>query len=386
MHHLEDSIHRAIDYAAEKGTFDLRNIVDSSENVVLFGLGRYFEEAFERQKVKERFHVRWLCDNNPSKWGQTFHGLSCISPADLSQMVRRGQEPVVIIMLGDGRDAYAQLSQVVGPDKVLFYDNLALVEHLDEPRDVETFMASRGSVIEAFRLIEEERSREVFASVFNLRVAPALAKRSYTDLLALSAGPEYFDPSVYQLGPEETFVDCGAFTGDTIDSFINLTEGKFKHIYAFELSAVNVGLLRKRVAALDPALAARIECIEAGVADHGGSIEYSEDSSADGFSIFSKSDLYMKRGQLTRLDDWWVGGGVRPSLLKMDIEGAEMAALAGARRILTDFRPKAAICVYHRTSDMWKVPLFLRETRSDYSFFFRQHCDCGHVGTCCYAI
>lgn len=41
--------------------------------------------------------------------------------------------------------------------------------------------------------------------------------------------------------------------------------------------------------------------------------------------------------------------------LKMDIEGAEVAALHGAKRILSSNKARASICSYHRRDDCWRI-------------------------------
>lgn len=378
-----DQLHEAIEYATAHNTFHLCNIVDSSENVVVFGLGRYFEEAFERQNVKERFHVRWLCDNNPEKWGKTFHGLLCLSPAELKDMTQQGKNPVVLIMLGDGRDVHAQLSQMIGAERCLFYDNVALAERLNEPRSRESFQNQKLRILEAFSLLDEEESQKVFANVLCLRIAPHLARYSYKELMA--PGYEYFDTSIYRLRNDEVFVDCGAFTGDTLAIFLKLVNKQFNGIYAFELSAENFMALQHNIAAYGSDIADKIHLYQAGVSDKNMEISYSEDSSADGFSIFCQTSLKKRNAHLVRLDDA-LANAPRITFLKMDIEGAEMSALAGAKELLARHRPRTAICVYHRTSDMWNVPLFLRSISPHARIYFRQHSDRGHVGTCCYGM
>lgn len=57
------------------------------------------------------------------------------------------------------------------------------------------------------------------------------------------------------------------------------------------------------------------------------------------------------------------------TFIKMDIEGAEFAALKGAERIICNQKPKLAISVYHRREDIWEIPKLLLEYNPDYKFF-----------------
>jgi len=52
-------------------------------------------------------------------------------------------------------------------------------------------------------------------------------------------------------------------------------------------------------------------------------------------------------------------------LIKADIEGAELPMLAGAVDYLRETRPRLAICIYHRLTDLWRIPLLVREIWPD---------------------
>jgi FkbM family methyltransferase len=66
-------------------------------------------------------------------------------------------------------------------------------------------------------------------------------------------------------------------------------------------------------------------------------------------------------------------GEPAPTYLKMDIEGSEMDALAGASRIIREQGPLLAICVYHKQDDLWKIPLLIHSLNPEYRFFLRPH-------------
>jgi hypothetical protein len=65
--------------------------------------------------------------------------------------------------------------------------------------------------------------------------------------------------------------------------------------------------------------------------------------------------------------------GVEPTYIKMDIEGAELDALTGARGIIERYTPVLAICSYHLQNHLWKVPLLIRSFSDKYEFLLRPH-------------
>ena len=62
-----------------------------------------------------------------------------------------------------------------------------------------------------------------------------------------------------------------------------------------------------------------------------------------------------------------------PTLIKMDIEGAEYNALLGAEQMIREHHPKLAVCVYHSIEDYIRIPLLIRSFYSGYRFYFRHH-------------
>ena len=57
----------------------------------------------------------------------------------------------------------------------------------------------------------------------------------------------------------------------------------------------------------------------------------------------------------------------------MDIEGAELAALGGAQKTILRDKPRLAISVYHRPSDIWTIPRKLLSIHPDYKIYLRHY-------------
>jgi len=63
----------------------------------------------------------------------------------------------------------------------------------------------------------------------------------------------------------------------------------------------------------------------------------------------------------------------RPTVIKMDIEGAEYAAMMGGRRMIEQHRPGLAISVYHQAEHLWTIPLLAQDWLKGGRHYLRMH-------------
>ena len=103
------------------------------------------------------------------------------------------------------------------------------------------------------------------------------------------------------------------------------------------------------------------------------------ESAKDGSSI-SKSGLLQKANSLDNLLK-----NKDISFIKMDIEGAELEALNGAKEIIMNQKPKLAISIYHELEHFWKIPLLLKSLVPEYKIYIRHH-STQQDDTVCYAV
>jgi FkbM family methyltransferase len=187
----------------------------------------------------------------------------------------------------------------------------------------------------------------------------------------------YFPPLFRPL-PDESFADCGAYDGDTVRVFLEWTGGSFSKIVAFEPDPKNADAL-EAFAQEKPDLARRIEVRRNAAAEQAGVVRFAASGGTDA-AISETGDIEVS---CIALDD--ALASQRTTFIKMDIEGAEMSALRGARRIIRRDRPILAVCVYHQQDHLWEVPLTiasdLDRTRFGLFGYFMEGME-----TVCYAI
>ena len=61
------------------------------------------------------------------------------------------------------------------------------------------------------------------------------------------------------------------------------------------------------------------------------------------------------------------------TFIKMDIEGSELEALRGAAEVIRRDKPKLAISIYHRPTDYFEIPFYVKELVPEYRLYIRHH-------------
>ena len=63
----------------------------------------------------------------------------------------------------------------------------------------------------------------------------------------------------------------------------------------------------------------------------------------------------------------------KATFIKMDIEGAELNELYGAKDAIQEYKPKMAICIYHKLEDIWEIPSIILQYYSGYKLYIRHY-------------
>ena len=174
---------------------------------------------------------------------------------------------------------------------------------------------------------------------------------------------QYFDfPDKYPKGG--AFVDAGCFDCGTSLRFVRWCQGAYSKIFAFEPDAQNLERCRQVAREHD---IQNIEFYQAGLYDCAGQAGFS----AGGTSSSRLDQAGDTAIPLVTLDE--IVGDTVVSFLKMDIEGAEAAALRGAAHTIRRDRPLCAISAYHKPGDVLVLMQYLKNLVPEYQFALRHY-------------
>ncbi|MBL8386222.1 MAG: FkbM family methyltransferase [Burkholderiales bacterium] len=181
----------------------------------------------------------------------------------------------------------------------------------------------------------------------------------------------YFRTGLYAPRRNERFVDCGASIGESTGGLLALTRNQVERVWMIEPDKYNQAKLRALIAEQGPAVQPRLSLHDVAVGSAPGTMPFNH-VGGHGGSIATETHSYGEIGEV-RIEPVDAIVDARPTLIKMDIEGAELDALKGARRSIVDGRPVMTISAYHRATDLIDIPDFVCGLDRGYRIGLRHH-------------
>ena len=165
--------------------------------------------------------------------------------------------------------------------------------------------------------------------------------------------------------PGDIVLDCGASDGDFTRQA--LAAGA-KIVVSIEISPSSAECIRRNTAA--EMAAGRVIVYPKGVWNKDDTMVLNVDDTnfaANSVVMHSDSSHPSVKVALTTIDRLVAELNLpRVDFIKMDIEGAEVPALAGAHDTIARFKPRLAIATEHRPDDEFTIPAAARRIRPDY--------------------
>lgn len=317
--------------------------------VVLYGTGNAADRVVDECK-KRNIEISGIFASDGFVRDREFRGFHVMSYA-----VAKEKFPGMLVLLCFGShlpDVISNIRRIGSECEMLVPDFPVAGEGCFTP---EYYEKNAERIKRIREILADDRSREVLDCVIKYK---------------LSGKPEYLyacetdacrNLSLLNLSENETYVDLGAYTGDTISDFLDLTHGKYKKIIAFEPDARNFRKLSENTSDLD-----NITLVNAAAGKSSGKIYFSGNLGRGGSQSVSGREITAD--SVDR-----VLGGREATYIKFDIEGSECDAIDGAAETIKNFRPKMLVSAYHRNDDLWTIPEKILSLCFDYKVFLRKN-------------
>lgn len=325
--------------------------INANSEVVIFGAG---SNGVRVREYLQRHNVEVLSylDNDPQKQGQTFDKRN-IQHASKANIL---SAPAIVIastwhfdianqLTEQGHENFIDLS-IIGLAKETMIDDLTAKLNWLESR------------------LADLSSKEILTHMAGYL--------SNTDKhFPISKFEQYLHPT-FKLMQINQVIDGGAWHGDTALRLIEVLNTDTS-IHSFEPEADNVAAAKLAVSQY----ANRVNIVSKGLWDSNTTLRFSSSSLTHSAScnIDKSGDIEI---EVCTIDDYCKQNDLRPDLIKLDVEGADYAAIKGAQNIIKHNKPKLAVCLYHDFDDLWRIPELIDSIRPDYNFYLGHHNNSWH--------
>lgn len=347
----------------KKDSWELFNCEAKTKKLYIWGTGHRAKEIIENyKKFASSWNLVGFIDNDSRK--KEYFGYSVISPSKLSEE----KNAYIILISPDKPGAIAKQIENMGISDYYSYFWLnterreaCYQEDIDLEKicQIKTFLSDEDSKIILDKIVEKRK----------------IGFLDYTDIK--EEGDEYFDHEFFKYSMDEVFIDGGGFDGDTIEEFVTYTKNCYKCIYSFEPDKKTGEILQSKLYRYGD----RIKFYPYGLYSQSQKLPFYNDNEVYSSHIVDHC-VATSSIPCVRLDDIVLDEKV--TFVKMDIEGAEVEALYGAKNTILKNKPKLAICIYHKPTDLWEIPVLLHSWIPDYKFYIR-HYGARYYGTILFA-
>ena len=322
---------------------------NTKEPIIMYGTGNGADKVFEVFN-ELNIKVTGVTASDGFVRDRYFHNFK-VTP--ISEYLEKYEKFIVVVTFGSSR------SEVIENIKNLAEKQTVLVPCVpvvgNEIFDRKFLEENEKNLNKAFSLLADEKSKEVFKNYVNFQFS---GKLKYLFSMESDISDAFND--YLRLSENESFIDIGAYRGDTVEQFLKFTNGKHKNILAIEPDPKTY---KKLVANCENLK--NFEALNGAVTNIDGVVEF---SGVAGRQSTIGSGVEIPAFTLNKLSEKFV-----PTYIKIDAEGAELDILNGGEKIISEFKPKIKIATYHKNRDIFEIPILLNKLNENYKIYMCHH-------------
>ncbi len=319
---------------------------NTSKPIVLYGTGDGADKIYARL-CEKNIKISGVFASDGFKKGKEFAGFTVTSYDELKEKLG---DMIILVCFGSHLDSVIEYIKALAENNELYLPDVPVCQ--GEIFDLDFARAHKEELSKIYSLLADEQSRMVFKNTIYFKLTGKL------DYLLMCESEKAEAYEILKLNGEH-FLDLGAFNGDTVAEFA-FYDKDYGSITAVEPDSRNFRKLSENTSRME-----RVSLINAAVDNKEGSIFISK----------NKGRGNKQGGKNVEIDSVCIDKIAQKNpftFINMDVEGSEEKAIDGGINTIIQ-KPKMLIAAYHRSEDLYAIPLKILEIRNDYKLYMRKH-------------
>ena len=325
---------------------DLYDVLSRTDKpVVMYGMGNGADKILK--VLSERgIAVSDFFASDGFVRGHFFHGKKVLTYAQVSE---KYDDFTVLVAFGSSLEDVAENVRRIARERELYIPDVPVCG--ENIFDKSFYNSNSDEIMRARSCFADERSREVFDLIIEYKLT------GRADILEKSVDSDGGD-SLLDYRNYGVICDAGAYNGDTARKFIR-ENPNVKKIYALEPDRRSFRKLSEYAGSEK-----RVIPLNIGAWDKEESVSFRSQGNRNSGIGDGDECAFASIDAIT--------AGDTVDLIKYDVEGAELQALTGSKRTISRCRPSLYISAYHRSEDIFTLPLFIARRYPFYSMYLRK--------------
>ena len=314
--------------------------------------------------------------------GHSFHGKVVLSFAEARE--KYGEENMIVLLsFASSRPEVLETIERVANTCEMYIPDVPVCG--TELFNREFYEANLEAITAARSLFADEESRSIYDGIIEYKLTGRMDVLRTTE-----SSPADAYKHILHAEDFHTVADLGAYNGDSIRDLRQYTP-HLQTVIAFEPDRRNFRKLGEYATALKEARdTLAIHPVQAGAWSETTTLVFQASgnrnagiadtpSEAQGHILPSTAEnpYFGKTAEVpvTSLDtvcEEIIPKGTHLDYIKYDVEGAEAEALLGSRRIIERDAPALLVSTYHRSADLFRLPLLVHELNPGYKLYLRR--------------
>lgn len=319
---------------------------NTTKPIVLYGTGNGADKIHARL-IKENIKISGVFSSGGFKKGKEFAGFCVTSYEELKNTL---PEMIILVCFGSHLESVMENIHRLEKENELYLPDVPV--YGQEIFDLDFARKYSSELKTVYNLLADDVSKKVFHNTVYYKLT---GKSKYLTEIE-TPRDEVFE--ILKL-KNECFLDLGAFNGDTVEEFVNYCPD-YKNITALEPDLRNFKKLTENTKSIE-----NITLINKAISDTVGTVNISK----------NKGRGNSENGKTVEIDTTTISeiSKTNPvTFIKMDVEGAELSAVLGGEEVIKN-KPKLHIAAYHRSEDLFSIPLKIKEICPEYKIYMRKH-------------